>query len=783
MQNPIHPCYFFGEYSVDVAERQLLRSGETVSLPPKVFDTLLVLVENQGRILEKDWLMQQIWPDSFVEESSLAQYVFQLRKTLRDEAGEHHFIETIPKRGYRFIAPVAAATAAAAPPENNTALALPHLNGKAVALPASYGADAAHLALLSEGNSHNQVAKKLVVPPPAAPAFASSVPALNGFASLSSRALHPHSVWHNSRRLNISWVTTTVVAVMISLIVGMMVFGKFFRPTASLPAPTQITKLTSTGRATTPAISPDGKYVAYVVDDLGKQGLWIRQTETLSNVQVQTPSEVSYQGLTFSPDANYLFYVVYKMPKHIGVLYRVPILGGTAQKILEDVDTSVSFSPDGKQFSFVRQYPATLETAVMLANADGTNETKLATRKMPQSYAIDGLSWSPDGGLIAIGASDIGASGTTMSLLGIRLQDGKEARLSTISWGNLKQVAWNREGCGLLAIGWQQAAPVMANQVWYIPFPTGEPRRVTNDLMNYNGLSYAKDSGKLVTTQSTKVSRLWLVQGNNTEQATPAASVGIDYFSERLGLNWLPDGRLIYGSRASGNADIWLMNPDGSNQKQLTVESSVEGQPTVSPDGRYVAFLSNRAGTFNIWRMDADGTHAKQLTTGPWENSPSFTPDGQWVVYNGTMHEKPVLLKVPADGGTPIQLTEEISLRPAVSPDGKLVAHLHMDEQTQRMKLAVVPLEGDHQVKMFDATIPEPYIINWSPDGKMMTYVDTRDGVSNVWGHPLDGSQAKPLTNFKSDHIFRFAWSGNGKTMACERGFYLNDVVLIGNIS
>lgn len=757
MENRTRSLYVFGPYAVDVDERQLLRHGETVSLPPKVFDTLLVLVENRGRILEKDWLMQKIWPDSFVEESSLAQYVFQLRKVLGDDAAEHRYIETIPKRGYRFIA---AAQKTAAP-------ALAQVNGVAVAAAtAAYVPAAKTNGLL--------VVPPLPMPETAVPSLSLTVP-----APMTGWRARLDAVWTPSR---MRWAATALIGLFVFVVVGAALFGQQLWPTTKAQ-PLEITKLTSTGRAIAPAISPDGKYVAYVVDDLGKQGLWIRQTETLSNVQVQTPSDVSYQGLTFSPDGNYLFYVVYKMPKHIGVLYRVPILGGTPQKILEDVDTAVSFSPDGKQFAFVRQYPTTLETAVLLANADGNNEVKLAARKMPQAYSIDGLSWSPDGNLIAIGASDIEAHGTAMRLIGIRLLDGKEVRLSTLTWGNLKQVTWNREGCGLLAIGWQHASPVVANQVWYIPYPTGEARRVTNDLMNYNSLSFARETGKLVTTQSTKVSRLWLVDEAKAEQAMPAASVGIDYFSEKLGLGWMPDGRLIYGSRASGNADLWLMNPDGSNQKQLTVENSVEGQPSVSPDGRYIAFLSNRAGTFNIWRMDADGTHAKQLTTGPWENSPSFTPDGKWVVYNGTMHEKPVLLKVPADGGAPVQLTEDISLRPAVSPDGKMVAHLHLDEQTQRMKLAVVPLEGDHQVKMFDTTITEPYIVNWSPDGKLLTYVDTREGVSNVWGHPLDGSQAKPLTNFKSDHIFRFAWSNNGKTMACERGFYLNDVVLISNFS
>jgi Tol biopolymer transport system component/DNA-binding winged helix-turn-helix (wHTH) protein len=761
MENPIRQIYTFGAYAVDVAERQLLRDGDPVSLPPKVFDTLLVLVENRGRILEKDVLMNKIWPDSFVEESSLAQYIFQLRKALGDDAAEHRFIETIPKRGYRFMAPVQLENlaAVAVEPRNGTAILAPPPTLPRLSLVPEAGMQWAN------GESHHAVL-------PHQP-----------FSLFTNSTRHADPIQTKSRLIKFGWVAVLFVTILAGLFIGGMWFTQTYQNSVPSSANVQITKLTSTGRALTPAISPDGKYVAYVADDLGKQSMWIRQTETLSNVQVLAPAEVSFQGLTFSPDGNYLYYVVYKMPKHVGVLYRVPILGGTSQKILEDVDTAITFAPDGQRFAFVRQYPGTLETAVMVAHTDGSNEQKLVTRKSPKSFAIDGLSWSPNGALIAVSSSSIGASGPSMQLVGIRIKDGAEICLSDKVWGNLKQVVWRKDGRGLMAIGWQQAATVVANQIWYIPYPEGEPRPVTNDLINYSGLSIAADTGKVVTTQSTKVSRLWLVPENDAERATQAASVGIDNFSEKLGLDWLPNGKLIYGSRASGNADLWLMDPEGSPPKQLTVDNTLEGQPTVSADGRYIAFLSNRAGTYNIWRMNADGTQLQRLTKGPWENTPSFSPDGKWVVYNGVFEEKPVLWKVPAEGGEPVRLTDTISLRPAVSPDGKMVAHLHLDEQTQRMRLAVIPLEGEAQVKMFEQSIPAPHIVNWSPDGQMVTYVDTHDGVSNIWGQPLDGSPSKPLTHFKSDSIFRFAWSPDGKKLACERGFYINDVVLISNFS
>src|SRR5262245_7606162 len=101
-----HPqrIYGFGPYRLNAAERLLLRDGASVPLQPKVFDLLLALVERHGRLLGKDELMKLIWPDTVVEEANLANNISILRKALGDGANGQRFIETIPKRGYRFVA-------------------------------------------------------------------------------------------------------------------------------------------------------------------------------------------------------------------------------------------------------------------------------------------------------------------------------------------------------------------------------------------------------------------------------------------------------------------------------------------------------------------------------------------------------------------------------------------------------------------------------------------------------------------------------------------------------
>ena len=97
--------YSFGPYRLDTRERMLLREGQYVPLTPKALETLMVLVEHGGRIVEKEEFLRLVWPDTFVEDVTLAKNVSSLRKTL-GESEQHHYIETIPKRGYRFVADV-----------------------------------------------------------------------------------------------------------------------------------------------------------------------------------------------------------------------------------------------------------------------------------------------------------------------------------------------------------------------------------------------------------------------------------------------------------------------------------------------------------------------------------------------------------------------------------------------------------------------------------------------------------------------------------------------------
>nr|MDQ3010732.1 hypothetical protein [Acidobacteriota bacterium] len=436
------------------------------------------------------------------------------------------------------------------------------------------------------------------------------------------------------------------------------------------------------------------------------------------------------------------------------------------------------------------------EVSLIAAKMGGSEERKLVTRKQPEMLSLQGPAWSPDGSRIACAAGVVAGADSTMRVLVVNLADGSEQPVGEQTWTTIGQVAWLGDGSGLLFNGWRRTSAVYGDQLWLMMFPKGEARRITNDMTSYEGVSVAADSGTLVSGQTDRISRIWVLPASNkgkmgevaldTSRATQIQSGFGDNYSDRFGFDWMTDGRLVYASHASGNLDIWITNADGKEQRQLTRDTLTDVMPATSADGRYIVFLSERSGVGNIWRMDADGGNPKQLTHGKGDSYPVVMPDGRWVVYSSLSNSKPTLWKVPIDGGEPVQLAEWVGIpitHPAVSPDGKLLACQYQDEKDGKLKVAVVPFDGGElkPIENLPLNMPQPEfgLFRWSPDGRSLTYIVTRQGVSNLWSKSIDGSEPKQLTDFTADQIFRFAWSRDGTALACERGVTINEVVLL----
>jgi Tol biopolymer transport system component/predicted Ser/Thr protein kinase len=541
----------------------------------------------------------------------------------------------------------------------------------------------------------------------------------------------------------------------------------------------RIERLTSTGKAKLGAISPDGKYVIHVKEDQDEESLWLRQIATRSDVRVlPAAAGAEFLGLRFSPDGDYVYYVKRDSPEARGALYRMAVLGGASTKILEEVDSPISFSPDGARFAFIRGDWRDGSDALMTAKVDGTEEREIAVGGPEGQFIQYQPSWSPDGETIVSPAK---LSDAICALVAVGVTDGELRPLIPRKWVGVWEVDWLSDGSGLVAVVTEESSNYFP-QVWMVSHPEGDCRRITNDLNEYNGVSLTRDSRTLLTVQSECLSNIWM---SPAEEPARAEQAGASRYAGFFGLSSTPDGRIVHASRDFG---IWRMDADGSNERLLISGEHGNGMPCVTPDGRYVVFSSFIGGDcISVHRMDVDGGNLKRLTREHDAFAPRCSPDGKWVIYTSFDPGSVTLRRVSIDGGESAELSGKISIAGDVSPDGRWIACFYKADpaQPQRRSIAVLPFEGGDPIKVFDvpSNAKETGWLGprWTPDGRSVAYVVDSEGASNIWCRPLDGGTPSQLTDFKDKRIFAFEWSKDGEHILYSRGVINNDVVLIRN--
>jgi len=559
------------------------------------------------------------------------------------------------------------------------------------------------------------------------------------------------------------------------------IYGVFALLHRSTPAPFQsmnISKLTDSGNAFMGSISPDGKYVMYVVEEAGQQSLWMRHIPTNSVTQIEPATETRYRGLHFSPDGNYVYCIRREKDRPgVGLLYQIPVLGGTPRLIVTDVDSDITFSPDSRRFAFVR-ISARDKTSTMLAvDADGSHEQKIAALSPPATFS-DNPSWSPDGKTIAIMEFFGQESGEFGRFAAIDVGTGRIKKLASLAQaGQVQGSSWVPDGSGMLVTS-SGPNTNWTTQIGFVSYPSGDFRRITNDLNRYSAeVTTTHDGRSLVTVATETTSNIWVLPASGTMAQAVQISHGK---SEAASIDWTADGRLLTYSAGSQGFEFDLRNSDGSAKSAIATEQLPIFAPAACGDGRYIVFTAARTDRgVNIWRMDSSGGNMKQLTTGVINQLPICSPDGQWVVYQTRTEAGDAVMKVPIDGGSAVNISKGVGAD--VSPDGKMVFFIGTEGSglDGRFVWVVVPSGGGAPLYTVKADPRSKNRVRFTPDGKSLAYVVNEHGVSNIWTMPLTGGDPKPLTDSTSLTISDFAFSRDGKSLALSRGQDSRDVVLL----
>lgn len=547
---------------------------------------------------------------------------------------------------------------------------------------------------------------------------------------------------------------------------------------AAPPNNLRIERTTSTGLVIDAVLSPDGKYLAYVESNAGQQGLFLRQVQGTHPIALAPSTPVDFWGVAFARDGQSIYYGLRTKTETLGALYQIPVLGGTPRLLLREIDSAITQSPDGSRIAYLRVDPGQRgASSLMTAGADGSSPHALVTMHPPDFFApgfFVAPCWSPDGARIS---AFVRSSATRQA----RLMTFDVATGAPQTFGSRYVdgtfTAWLPDGSGILYTAVEPGTFTTGNggQIFLQPYPAGAPRRITSDLQDYRNISVTADGRTFVTVGFDAGSRVWMVSTADGS-ARPVAD---ERYDGAWGVTWLPDSSaIVYSHSVNGSNQLWRMNPDGGDKRELVSTGSV-GWPAVSPDGRTLTFVGSRGDQTGIWRANADGSSPALLAPVVGAQSLVFAPDGRSVFFTAPLTGQPSTYRLAIDGGAP-QRIDALLFRAGISPDGTRLAGVYRREERSPLELGIVSLSGA-RLQGF----PDVYFatgtgtVQWDRKGEALLYTTAER--MNVWRQPLAGGAPQKVTNFSDLVISRFAVSPDGRSIALSRGSVTRDAYLVSN--
>jgi|HubBroStandDraft_6_1064221.scaffolds.fasta_scaffold12235_4 serine/threonine protein kinase len=620
-----------------------------------------------------------------------------------------------------------------------------------------------------------------VLSQPAAPSSSSGLSAQASAERPSSSSV----VAAVAKQHKLGFATAALIAIVVLIAAAYGLYALLHRAPAAFTDFT-ITQVTNNGKSVEAAISPDGKYLLSVLEDKGKQSLWLRHVLTNSDTQVIPPAEAFYQTVTFSPDGNYIYFRKATDNTHTSYnAFRAPVLGGTPQLVVRNIDSAISFSPDGRIAYARGNDPEVGKFQVLIASADGTNEKMFYGE--PNSFVPQPVPWSPDGKRIAALMSGPGAP---MSSIEFRYaSSAKVQSVVPFSKMQLNDLAWLPDGRGLVVTYQNNGTPLARAQIGLLSAAATDFRPITKDTNNYRTLTLSADGMTLATVQQKVTRTLYVLPAGGFSEGAPTPALA--QLKDSFTFNWTSDGDLYF---AYGGT-LLRISPDGSSKTTvLSDPGAVVAAAIACPNGSDVILEwdGHTSTKINVWRMSPDGSNLKQLTYGSTDIAANCAPDGKWVYYEDWVNSQ--LMRVPINGGTPeivpgTIVPHTIFTQPGfgVSRDGKWLAILlnQIESNGSANKIALVPLDAgpNPPVQLLD---PDPRVAwnpQFTPDGRALVYSIRQNGVDNLWLQPVDGSQGRQITAFETDLIRASRFSPDGKSLGIFREHDESDVVLLHDAS
>lgn len=720
MERAVNTRFYFDDFEVDTVRRVLLKNGQTIALNPKAFDLLLALLKRHGEIVTKNDLLDAVWENQFVEEKNLAVQITALRKAFGERKDENRFITTVPGTGYKFVAPITH-----------------HSNGIVIETQKIERITIEEEIELAPEKSNSNLLK----------------------------TTKPARYWQ------------LLAGCLFSILVVGTV-GFFWQREQNKFSTPKFRRLTTSGKVTNIAASPNGEYLVFSQQEGDGESLFLQQVGTDSQIKIMPDRKIKYLGMTVSPDNQFIYTSVFFDNQADAPLWKIPLLGGAAVEIPNVVTGSnISFSPDGRKFVYPRE--ADEFTQLVAVNADGTNEkvllnAKIGFREIPY-FSVSSVAWSPSGNEIACAVSEKTGEGMKAKILLIDVNSGQEKSLGEKNWETINHLTW---------IDAENLAFIESKdgQVWRISRKTGKAEKLTTDIQHCEWLVSTKNG--LFTIQKTTNSSLQVGTFNQNTSSISAQEIYTES-SQIKNVSWTANGKIFFTSGTTAEGEIRQISPDGTNLSTITADAKIISEMSASPTTNEIVFSSKRNGKNSLWLADLNGKKVRQLTDGVEDFSPQFSSDGKNIIFQrGRFLTLPTIWRINLEDKKETQISPQNMIFPAISPDGNKIATTFMDLKNDKAwRIGIFSNNNGELQQKFDLPPGDNQrFIRWHPNGEFLTHFFDVGGKLKFMLQPIENKRERIITDVGKGEITSFEWSQDGKNIAFSVNNQTKDVIYISDV-